>query len=157
VVLSNLGVGLSYRWWVDKHNRHDRHPYEVGRYPDVERNVLAWTQSQARKQRGVLPTIARHQAVFFFPLLLLEGWNLHVAAARTLIRRPRSHAVELTLLSVHVLGTVGVLLAFVSRMKALAFVAVQQSVFGLYIGSTFAPSRVSATPIAVPSGQRRVR
>jgi fatty acid desaturase len=140
VVLSNLGVGLSYGWWVDKHNRHHRNPNEVGRDPDVERNVLAWTPSQARSQRGVLRSIARHQAVFFFPLLLLEGWNLHVAAVRTLIGHPRGRVVELTLLSVHVFVTVGLLLAFVSPLKALAFVAVQQSVFGLYLGSTFAPN-----------------
>jgi fatty acid desaturase len=140
VVLSNLGVGLSYRWWVGKHNRHHRHPNEVGRDPDVERNVLAWTPSQAGAQRGLLRIIARHQAVFFFPLLLLEGWNLHVAAARTLIRRPRGKAVELTLLSMHVVATIALLLTFVSPLKALAFVVVQQSIFGLYIGSTFAPN-----------------
>jgi fatty acid desaturase len=140
LVLSNLGVGLSYNWWVDKHNRHHRHPNEVGHDPDVERNVLAWTQSQARAQRGVLRIVARHQDVFFFPLLLLEGWNLHVAAARTLLQRPRRHATELMLLSVHVLVTVTVLLTFLSPWRALAFVAVQQSVFGLYLGSTFAPN-----------------
>src|SRR5947209_97037 len=102
LVLSNLGVGLSYHWWVDKHNRHHRNPNEVGRDPDVERNVLAWTQSQARSQRGLLRIIARHQAAFFFPLLLLEGWNLHVAAVRTLVQHPRERAAELVLFTVHV-------------------------------------------------------
>ena len=40
-VLSNLGIGLSYGWWVDKHNRHHRHPNDLERDPDVQRNVLA--------------------------------------------------------------------------------------------------------------------
>jgi fatty acid desaturase len=26
VLLGNLGIGLSYGWWVDKHNRHHAHP-----------------------------------------------------------------------------------------------------------------------------------
>jgi fatty acid desaturase len=51
LLLSNLGVGLSYGWWVDKHNRHHRNPNEVGRDPDVERNVLAWNVPQASQQR----------------------------------------------------------------------------------------------------------
>ena len=140
VVLSNLGVGLSYGWWVDKHNRHHRHPNEVGRDPDVQRNVLAWTEQQARSQRGPLRTVARHQAAFFFPLLLLEGWNLHVGSVRTLLSRRLGGGLEPTLLTIHVVGSLALLFTVLPPAKALAFVAVQQSMFGLYLGSTFAPN-----------------
>ena len=140
IVLSNLGVGLSYGWWVEKHNRHHRHPNEVGQDPDVERNVLAWTPQQARSQRGALRLIARHQALFVFPLLLLEGWNLHVGSVRQLIGRRRGIALEGSLLALHAVGTVLLLVLLLSPLKALAFVAVAQSVFGLYLGSTFAPN-----------------
>jgi fatty acid desaturase len=140
LVLSNLGVGLSYGWWVDKHNRHHRNPNEVGRDPDVERNVLAWTEQQARSQRGLLRMIARHQDAFFFPLLLLEGWNLHVGSVRMLLRRSRGTLLESTLLTVHIVGGVSLLLAVLSPLRALVFLVVQQSAFGLYLGSTFAPN-----------------
>src|SRR3954468_77142 len=30
LTIATLGVGLSYRWWVDKHNRHHRSPNQVG-------------------------------------------------------------------------------------------------------------------------------
>ena len=140
LVLSNLGIGLSYGWWVDKHNRHHRHPNEVGRDPDVERNILAWTEEQARSQRGALRLVSRHQAAFFFPLLLLEGWNLHVGSVRTLLGRRGGARLELTLLVIHTVGTLALLFAVLSPVKALAFVAVQQSIFGLYLGSTFAPN-----------------
>lgn len=40
----------------------------------------------------------------------------------------------------HAAATVTILLAVMSPLKALTFVAVQQSVFGLYLGSTFAPN-----------------
>ncbi len=139
VVVSTLGVGLSYRWWVEKHNRHHRNPNEVGRDPDVDRNILAWTVEQADEQRGLLRLIARHQDAMFFPLLLLEGWNLHVGSLRTLLRR-KPRRTELLLLLTHVAGGFALLLVFLSPVKALLFVLVQQSVFGLYLGSTFAPN-----------------
>jgi len=140
ILLSNLGVGLSYGWWVEKHNRHHRNPNEVGRDPDVERNVLAWTPQQASSQRGALRLIARHQALFFFPLLLLEGWNLHVGSIRQLIRRRRGITLEGSLLVLHTGGTLLFIFLLLSPLKALAFIAVAESVFGLYLGSTFAPN-----------------
>jgi fatty acid desaturase len=125
---------------VDKHNRHHRNPNEVGLDPDVERNILAWTEQQARSQRGPLRFIARHQAAFFFPLLLLEGWNLHVGSVRTLLAKGRRRWLEVALLAMHTFGSVAVLFTVLSPLKALAFVAVQQSTFGLYLGTVFAPN-----------------
>jgi fatty acid desaturase len=140
LLISNLGVGLSYGWWVDKHNRHHRNPNEVGRDPDVERNILAWTGPQASRQRGLFRVIARHQHIAFFPLLLLEGWNLHVGSVRTLTHRSRNRLVEACLLFVHVTGSLALLLTVLSPVKAVVFVMAQQAVLGLYLGSVFAPN-----------------
>jgi fatty acid desaturase len=140
LLLSNLGVGLSYGWWVDKHNRHHRNPNEVGRDPDVERNVLAWNVPQASQQHGLLRVIARHQHIAFFPLLLLEGWNLHLGSMRTLAHRSRHRLLECSLLLAHVAASLALLLAVMSPVKAVVFVVAQQSVFGLYLGSAFAPN-----------------
>ena len=75
----------------------------------------------------------------FFPLLLLEGWNLHAGSVRTLLhRQPRT--TELLLLCAHTAGGVALLLTFLSPLKALIFLLVQQSTFGLYLGATFAPN-----------------
>ena len=84
--------------------------------------------------------VARHQAVLFFPLLLLEGWNLHVGSIRTMIAKGRAGLLEMTLLAIHALGGLALLLAVMSPVRALVFVLVQQSMFGLYLGSTFAPN-----------------
>jgi len=138
LVLATLGVGLSYRWWVDKHNRHHREPNQVGRDPDVARNILAWTPGQAAQQRGVLRWIARHQAGMFFPLLLLEAWNLHVGSARSVIAR-RS-AGEAALLLGHAVAGIAVLVLVMSPAKVAVFVVVQQCLFGLYLGCSFAPN-----------------
>jgi fatty acid desaturase len=140
LLISNLGVGLSYDWWVDKHNRHHRHPNEVGLDPDVQRNVLSWTGEQANSQRGPLRLVARHQAALFFPMLMFEAVNLHAGSVRTLIARPRGRILEITLLSLHLVGCLVLLLLVLSPLKALVFVAVQQSLLGLYLGCSFAPN-----------------
>jgi fatty acid desaturase len=140
LVLSNLGIGLSYGWWVDKHTRHHRHPNDLVHDPDVQRNVLAWTEEQATSQRGLRRFIARHQAACFFPLLLLEAWSLHVTSVRTLIARPRERVAEIALLLAHVAGCLTLLLVILPPVKAVAFIAVQQCLFGVYLGCSFAPN-----------------
>jgi fatty acid desaturase len=140
MLISNLAIGLSYGWWVDKHNRHHSHPNQVGRDPDVERNVLAWTAAQANRQRGLSRVIAKHQAAVFFPLLLLEAWNLHVGSVRMLIAHPRGRFLEIALLVAHAAGYLTVVFLVLSPLQALAFVAVQQSLFGAYLGCSFAPN-----------------
>jgi len=138
VLLATLGVGLSYRWWVDKHNRHHRAPNQVGRDPDVARNVLAWTDSQVAQQRGPLRWVARHQAGMFFPLILLEAWNLHVGSVRSVIARRSGR--EAVLLLAHAAVGITILALLMSPVKVIAFVGLQQCLFGLYLGCSFAPN-----------------
>jgi fatty acid desaturase len=144
LLLGNLGVGLSYGWWVDKHNRHHAHPNQIGADPDIEVGALVYSARQAAGRRGLGRWLARRQAFLFFPMLLLEGLNLHVASVRALVRRPVtsrwSRAVEVALLAAHVAGYLAVVLVVLSPWQALAFVAVHQAVFGLYMGLSFAPN-----------------
>jgi fatty acid desaturase len=140
LLLSNLGIGLSYRWWVDKHNRHHSHPNDVSHDPDVQRNVLAWTTGQASEQRGLLRFIAKRQGVLFVPLLSLEAVSLHIGSVRSLAARPRERWLETLLLVAHVAIWSTALLLVMSPLHALAFVGVQQGLLGLYLGSSFAPN-----------------
>ncbi len=140
VLVSNGVAGMSYGWWVDKHKRHHWHPNDVDRDPDVGRSVLAWTTEQADQQRGLVRLIARHQAIFFFPLLLLEALNLQVNSIRRLPTRNERRLLETVLLGAHAIG--GVLLVFwlMTPLHALAFLALQQGLLGLYLGVSFAPN-----------------
>src|SRR4051812_3450051 len=143
VVAGDLLVGLSFGWWVDKHNRHHSHPNHEGQDPDIGEGVLAFTTGQvATRHRGLGRLIARNQAWFFFPLLLLEGLNLHVASARFLLAEParRYRRLERLLFGVHVVAYLGALLVVLDPVKAVAFLAVHQATFGLYMGCSFAPN-----------------
>ncbi len=105
LLLGNLLLGMGHGWWNDKHNRHHANPNHVGKDPDVGEGVLAWTQEQAGRKRGVLRWVARHQAALFFPLLTLEGVNLKVGGLMFLRGRSRrDQLVEGGLLLVHAVG-----------------------------------------------------
>ena len=90
-LLANLGVGLSYGWWVDKHNRHHAHPNQEDKDPDIEAGALAFSARGASDWGPVARRLYRYQAYLFFPLLLLEAANLHVASVRALTRRAARH------------------------------------------------------------------
>jgi fatty acid desaturase len=141
LVHANLLVGISFGWWVTKHDRHHSNPNHEDLDPDIDIPALAFTAGQARDKRGLARVIARYQAFFFFPLLLLEAAQLHLASAKAIVRgRGRATAVEALLLVVHLAGYATLLLLVLSPLKAAAFVLVQQGLFGLYLGCSFAPN-----------------
>src|SRR5260221_12927065 len=90
VLLGSLGVGLSYGWWVGKHNRHHAHPNQEDADPDIAISVLAFTSARARASRGAARLVVRYQAYLFFPMLLLEAVSLHVASVQALTRDRKS-------------------------------------------------------------------
>jgi fatty acid desaturase len=138
----NLAIGLSYGWWVDKHNRHHAHPNTEDKDPDIDIGALAFTAGQAvGKRGGVTRLIARHQRYLFFPLLLLEAVQLHVSSVQAVLGRGLRHrAWEGLMLGLHAAGYLAAVLLVLSPVKAVVFVVVQQALFGLYLGCSFAPN-----------------
>jgi len=137
----NLAIGLSYGWWVDKHNRHHAHPNHEGSDPDIGVGALAFTPAQATAKVGLSRFIARHQRYLFFPLLALEAVQLHVLSIQALARRGLRHrSWEAVLLGVHAAGYLTALLLTLSPVKAAVFIVVQQALFGIYLGCSFAPN-----------------
>jgi fatty acid desaturase len=138
---ANLGVGISFDWWVAKHNRHHSNPNHEDLDPDINITALAFTADQASAKHGPVRLLARHQAWLFFPLLLLEAAHLHLASSKAVLRGSgRANAVEGLLLAAHVAGYVTALALVLSPLQAVAFVVVQQGLFGLYLGCAFAPN-----------------
>jgi len=141
LVHGNLAIGLSYGWWVDKHNRHHAHPNTEDRDPDIQIGALAFTAGQAGAKRGMTRFIARHQRYLFFPLLMLEAVQLHVSSVQALVRRElRNRTWEAVFLGLHAAGYLAMVLLVLSPLKAAVFIVVQQALFGLYLGCAFAPN-----------------
>jgi fatty acid desaturase len=108
----------------------------------VGEGVLVWTLEQAEGRTGLYGWLTRHQAKIFFPLLTLEGLNLKVSSISFLIgrwKRPEAR-LELGLIAAHLTLYFGALFLIMSPGKAIAFAALHHALFGLHLGSVFAPN-----------------
>ena len=154
VACGNLAIGLSYGWWVSKHNRHHAHPNTEDEDPDIMIGVLAFSGGRARAADGLRRIIFRYQAWLLAPMLLAEGLSLHASSIRALSRRRsaraiRSRAAETALLALHFAAYLSVVFLVLSPVKAVVFILVQQGLFGFYLGCSFAPNH-KGMPVLAP-------
>jgi fatty acid desaturase len=147
-IVGNTLIGLSFGWWVPKHNAHHAHPNEMGRDPDIgEGSALPSSDVPGEGPGPVASWLARWQAPLFFPLMLLRSSGMHVLGIQRLARkRDRASAVEASLLLLHAALYLTVVFWVLSPVRALAFILVQQAVFSVYLGISFAPNH-KAMPI----------
>ena len=152
LIIANLMVGISYGWWQSKHNRHHANPNKEGADPDIALTALALTPAQAARERSPLMRwLVAHQGWYFFPILLLEGLSLHHMAIRRVISPAKigRRWVELSFLTFRLAGGLTLVFLVLSPEKAVAFLAVELAIFGLYMGSSFAPNHIGM-PLVSP-------
>jgi fatty acid desaturase len=128
LVVGNVLIGLSFGWWVSKHSAHHAHPNQIDLDPDIGDNPVVLQSTQ-------------RQAWLFFPFMLTRSLGLHVTGIQRLLRqRDRVAALEGSLIALHAALYLTALLWVLSPLKALAFIAVQQAIFSMYLGCSFAPN-----------------
>ncbi|MCU1683147.1 MAG: delta fatty acid desaturase [Amycolatopsis sp.] len=148
-IAGNLGIGMSYGWWMDKHTRHHANPNHEDLDPDLNPDVLVWTDGQAKASRGIPRFIGRWQGYLFFPLLTLEGFNLHVSGFRALFSPSlKNRWIEGATLVVHVAAYLTAVFLVLSPGKAIVFILVHQCLWGIYMGSIFAPNHKGMPTLA---------
>jgi fatty acid desaturase len=142
LAVGNTLTGLSFGWWVPKHNAHHAHPNEIGRDPDIgEEAAIAAPDMPANRRSALASWLGRWQAPLFFPLMVLRSTGMHVLGIQRLLRRrDRASALEASLIALHATLYLTVVFWVLSPLKALAFVAIQQAVFSVYLGISFAPN-----------------
>jgi fatty acid desaturase len=151
MLVGNLLNGLSYGWWLDKHNAHHAHPNDLDSDPDVYAGAILFDEGQAVGRRGVAGWLTRHQAWLYVPLLALEAINLHVSSVRAVLRPGLRHRrLEAALLVLHFAGYVALVALTLTWLQALVFVTVHQALFGLYLGFSFAPGH-KGMPVLEPA------
>lgn len=141
LIHGNLGIGMCFSWWLDKHNRHHSHPNELDTDPDVNIPLLSFTQENAANKRGALRFVAAHQALLFFPLLALVGLDLQRSSIAFILQgKARYPKTEALLLLAHLVGYLALVFIALPGWQALVFIAIHQLASGLYLGSVFAPN-----------------
>ncbi|GAB3804899.1 acyl-CoA desaturase [Humibacter antri] len=135
-------VGMSYAWWMNKHTRHHANPNQVGKDPDIAVDTISFLEEDAAKRTGLMAMLTRRQGYLFFPLLTLEGVNLHLTSVRHLFGRGqvKRRKTEIALLAARFGLYFGLLFVFFPPGMAAAFLGVQLAVFGVYMGASFAPN-----------------
>ncbi|TFD53477.1 acyl-CoA desaturase [Cryobacterium frigoriphilum] len=141
-VLANLFVGISYAWWMTKHSRHHANPNVIGKDPDIEPDVIRFNEKDASEVNWLTSFITRKQGYLFFPLLTLEGINLHIHGFKTVFGKGKvdKRATEIAMLTTRIVLYVAVIFYFLPIGMAFAFIGVQMAVFGVYMGASFAPN-----------------
>src|SRR5258708_23114074 len=63
-------IGMSYGWWLDKHNTHHSHPNQVDTDPDLEIPFLEFTGKEDLDKMGKFRQfLVKHQAQIVLPAL----------------------------------------------------------------------------------------
>lgn len=148
LVHGDLLIGMSYGWWVAKHNAHHAHPNDLESDPDVAVGAFVFDADQARARTGMASWLTRHQAGLFFPMLTLEAINLRVSSVQAVVRPGlRYRRTEILLLLGHLVLYVALLVTTMTWAQGLVFLAVHQALFGVYLGSSFAPAHKGMPPL----------
>ena len=134
-------IGINRTWWVEKHNEHHSNPNDLDMDPDIELPVVAFSEDQARGMRGIARLIVRYQAFLFYPLVCFEGFVLKYSGIRYMFKNKLMFPIaEPIMMAGHIGVFTGLVFLLLPVWQGLLFIAVNQLMTGLYIGSTFAPN-----------------
>ena len=147
----NLLGGMSYAWWVAKHNAHHAHPNDLESDPDVGAGAFVFDADQAGIRRGFTAWWTGHQAILFFPVLIFEALNLHVSGIKETFKPKRR--TEAVLLVVHFTAYIALIVTTMTWAQGLVFVALHKGLQGFYLGCSFAPSHKGMPELSAESAQ----
>lgn len=155
LVIINFFLGLSYGWWVDKHDRHHAHPNELDQDPDIEFPLMIFDARQlAGRHAAWQRFFIRHQAWFFLPLLTLLPLSMRRDSWQFLWReKPPRRRAEFLLAAAHlaVFGTA--IFATLGLGRGLIFLVVHQAAFGMLLGTAFAANHKGMPVLPATEGK----
>jgi fatty acid desaturase len=104
--------------------------------------IIFHNEEEAPKRTGLKRWLTDHQGWLFFPLLLLEGLNLHASGVKTIFGRGpvKRRPIEIAFVTLRLGGYLALVFWFMPPLMAVAFLAVQLGIFGVYMGAVFAPN-----------------
>ena len=141
--LANLFAGLSYGFWLRKHNKHHQKPNQIGEDPDIDIRVLSFTAESLAEKRGVEKWFSKRQGYLFPILLMFTGFDLLLDSLLALRRRDKKlgmRVLEFSLMMVRQVGPYLLMALFFGWLWAIALWVFMMLMFGLFMGAAFAPN-----------------
>ncbi|GAA4283866.1 acyl-CoA desaturase [Brevibacterium daeguense] len=143
-ITGNLLVGLSYGWWMKKHNAlHHANPNKIGKDGDIAPGGIVFVAEDALKLTGFAKWVAARQGWLFFPILTLAGVQLHVHSVQSIIKGQSSikrRWIEGIFIAIRLIGFPILAIWAAGPLIGSVFIVVQLALFGLYMGGSFAPN-----------------
>ena len=143
LLLANLFAGLSYGFWLRKHNKHHQRPNQIGEDPDIAIRVLSFTTESKESKRGIERWLSDRQGYLFPLLLLFTGFDLLVDSFAGLVRKDRKLSIrilEFSLMMIRQLTPYVVFAILFGPIWGLALWFVMMMAFGFFMGAAFAPN-----------------
>ncbi|MEN9740985.1 MAG: hypothetical protein RLZ72_1251 [Actinomycetota bacterium] len=143
LLLANLFAGLSYGFWMRKHNKHHQKPNQIGQDPDIAIRVLSFTVESRDAKRGLERWISNRQGYLFPVLLFLTGFDLLIDSFQALRRTDRPlgiRALEFGLMIVRQVAPYVIMGLMFGWLWAIALWLFMMMVFGFFMGAAFAPN-----------------
>ena len=143
LVLANLFAGLSYGFWLSKHNKHHQRPNQIGQDPDIAIRVLSFTTESKESKRGIERWFSDRQGYLFPLLLLFTGFDLLVDSLAALGRKNKplgTRILEFSLMLIRQFVPYVVFAFMFGPIWAAALWLTMMMSFGLFMGAAFAPN-----------------
>jgi len=143
LILANLFAGLSYGFWLKKHNKHHQRPNQIGEDPDIAIRVLSFTTESKMSKKGIERWFSDRQGYLFPLLLLFTGFDLLLDSIAGLGRKDRSlgiRVLEFSLMLIRQFAPYVVLAIMFGPFWAMAMWFVMMMSFGFFMGAAFAPN-----------------
>lgn len=141
--LANLFAGLSYGFWMRKHNKHHQKPNQIGQDPDIAIRVLSFTVESRNEKRGVERWVSNRQGYLFPVLLFLTGFDLLLDSFQALRRTDRPvgiRALEFALMVIRQTAPYVIMGLMFGWLWAIALWLFMMMTFGFFMGAAFAPN-----------------
>jgi fatty acid desaturase len=142
-VLANLFAGLSYGFWMKKHNRHHAKPNQIGADPDIAIRVFSFTPESLEEKKGFEKKLSQNQGWLFPFLLMLTGFDMLLDSMMTVFSKDKklNHRMfEFSMMVVRQSIPIVISLLLFSPIYAIIVWLAFQFSFGLFMGGAFAPN-----------------
>lgn len=145
LITGNLILYISFDSWKKVHNRHHISPNVIDHDPDIDVLILAHSEEQALRKRGIARFIVKHQTYLWFPIVSLVGFIIRINHFRQLLLKfahdranVKYHIIEALLLATGYMMYFGLIFHFLNGEKAVAFILTNYLLMGTYMSTVFA-------------------
>ena len=143
LILANLFAGLSYGFWMKKHNQHHKVPNQIDADPDIAIRILSFTPESRNRKKGIERWLSERQGYLFPFLLFLTGFDLLLDSFAGLGRKDKAlktRLLEFGLMVVRQAAPYVAMGLIFGWLWAIALWVFQMMIFGFFMGAAFAPN-----------------